>query len=234
MSSSNRIHSQRRPRHFKKRPSIAQDTDWPDATLQTAHDFEKEHPSQDFPVLPILLVFLFSGSIFWASFYLVRHSGSFSAQAYDPLWKPDLTPVKAVAFDPIQHGGKVFKRNCLTCHQATGTGIASVYPPLDGSEWVIGEPAALIHITLAGLSGPIEVKGNTYNNIMIPFAHLSDRDIAAVLTYIRQAWGNKAPAVTEEQVATIRAASGGRTTPWSAEELLKTVPPRERREDSLH
>ena len=80
----------------------------------------------------------------------------------------------------------------------------------------------MIRIPLAGLAGPIQVAGQQWNLAMPAMgAALSDDDLAAVLTYIRQSWGNQASAITPDQVKAVRAEVGNRTQPWSVEELNK-------------
>ena len=119
-------------------------------------------------------------------------------------------------------GQQVFQR-CAVCHQATGLGIAGSFPPLAGSEWATAANAALpIRVVLHGLTGPITVKGQRYGNMMPAYGTgqpLSDADVAAVLTYVRSAWGNAASAVTAEQVAAERAATASHTATWTAAEL---------------
>ncbi|HZH70885.1 MAG TPA: cytochrome c [Mariniphaga sp.] len=101
-------------------------------------------------------------------------------------------------------GKKVYDSVCLACHMANGTGVPGMFPPLANTDWVTGDKEQLIRITIQGLSGKIEVNGTTYNNIMPPNSHLSDREIADVLTYIRQSFGNDASEVTVEEVSTVR------------------------------
>ena len=201
---------------------------WKDRTLQNEHERllrRREMPKEGFSVLPIVLLFLFCGLVFWAGIYLIHHSGGFQPDVYDPNWKPGAaSDTVSIVFDPIQHGKRVFKKNCQQCHQASGQGIVGVYPPLTRSPWVLGDPDLPIKIVLLGLEGAITVNGVVYNNAMTAQGQLSDRDIAAVLSYVRQAWGNAAPLVDEARVAAVRAQIGGRTTAWSAEELLKAHP----------
>lgn len=94
--------------------------------------------------------------------------------------------------------------SCITCHQPDGNGLAGAFPPLAGSEWVSGPVENLIRIQLRGLAGEIEVKGNTYNSAMPPMANQTDEEIAAVLTYIRNTFGNTGSAVTPDMVAKFR------------------------------
>lgn len=121
---------------------------------------------------------------------------------------------------PADDGETLFKSYCVACHQAGGQGLAGVFPPLAASPWVTGDRGRLARIVLQGLSGPVTVNDVTFNGAMPPWGEtLDDDQIAAVLTYIRSAWGNEADAVPPADVAAVRAATADRTTPWTAEEL---------------
>ena len=134
--------------------------------------------------------------------------------------KPAASATVAAAKEQLPDGKQVFSTTCAACHQATGEGVPGVYPPLAGSEWVTGDEAKLVRILLHGVTGPIEVAGETFNSMMPPWgATLKDADIAAVLTYVRGTWGNKGAPITAAKVASIRAATTSRTTPWTAAEL---------------
>ena len=142
-----------------------------------------------------------------------------SRPAPKPAARAAATPV---AQTPAQgpDGKVVYSTTCAACHQATGEGVEGTYPPLAGSEIVNGDEAKLVRIVLHGLTGPVEVAGETYSGMMPPWGGvLKDPEIAAVLTYVRGAWGNKAAPVTVSKVAAIRAATASRTTPWTAAEL---------------
>lgn len=129
-------------------------------------------------------------------------------------------------------GAEVFAReaHCATCHQPNGEGLAPAYPPLAGSEWVQGSDERLIKLTLHGLWGDITVKGKHYGPEggvppMTRFAELlNDEEVAAVLTYVRNSWGNKEPAIQPDAVKKVRAAHKKRSIFWSPEELLKDHP----------
>ncbi|HCR37358.1 MAG TPA: cytochrome C, partial [Opitutae bacterium] len=90
--------------------------------------------------------------------------------------------------------------------------------------WVVGDEERLIKILLLGMSGPIEVKGESYNGNMPTVGMWSDREIAAVLTFVRYSWGNEASPIAEEKVTEVRASLGDRKTPWTPDELLKFHP----------
>ncbi len=129
-------------------------------------------------------------------------------------------------------GAEVFHRDahCATCHQPTGEGLLNIYPPLKGSPWVSGSEERLIKLALHGLWGKIEVNGRTFDTAkgvppMTPFASLlNDKELAAVLTYVRNSWGNKASPVAPETVTRVRAANKSRSMFWTPEELLKAHP----------
>jgi len=117
---------------------------------------------------------------------------------------------------------------CITCHQGDGQGLkASGFPPLAGTKWVLGNEERLIKIVLKGLMGPIEVNGTTYPGQvpMTPYGGLlNDQEVAAVLTYVRNSFGNQAPAVYPEKVKEVRAATAAKKDFYSPDELLRAHP----------
>jgi len=129
-------------------------------------------------------------------------------------------------------GAEVFHReaHCVTCHQDTGAGIANIYPPLTKTKWVTGSPDRLIKLALHGLWGPIDVNGVTYDPAkgvppMTAFkALLDDKEMAAVLTYVRNTWGNEASIITPEQVKKVRAETKGHAMFYKPADLLKEHP----------
>ena len=112
---------------------------------------------------------------------------------------------KEIPAEVMQRGENVYKTYCLACHQTNGTGNPGMFPPLDQTKKVLGNKDELIGIILHGLSGKIEVKGETYYQAMAPHNFLSDQQIADVLTYIRNSFGNSASMVTKEEVRKVRA-----------------------------
>lgn len=110
-------------------------------------------------------------------------------------------PVAAV--DPL--GEKVFANNCMVCHMQNGMGVPGLNPPLSKTEWVNGDKERLIKIVLNGKSDPIEINGETYQGVMASHAHLSDEEIAAVLSYVRSNFGNQSGPITPQEVAAVRA-----------------------------
>ena len=123
--------------------------------------------------------------------------------------------------DTMKRGQAVYSRTCIACHQPTGMGIPPVFPPLAGSEWVAMDASVAVRNIVQGMVGPVTVKGATYNGMMPPVAGVTDKDIADVITYVRNSFGNSGAEVTEAEVKAIKAKYADRKTPWTAEELKK-------------
>ncbi len=128
----------------------------------------------------------------------------------------------------FQEGETHYQRVCLACHQAHGNGQQYLAPPLVGAEWVLGAEKRLVALVLDGVTGPIEVLGKTYTvpeiQPVMPGLRLNpdftDEQLAAIMTYVRNAWGNGAPPVSAETVTRYRESVPPRA-PWTAEELMK-------------
>jgi mono/diheme cytochrome c family protein len=199
-----------------------------DEQLQRVHAIllrEKPEPTEGYSPLPLILLGLMSAFILFSAIYLGRYSGGFDPMVYDERVQPGMPEGNAAApavQDPKVLGRRLFMADCVACHQATGLGLPGAFPPLAGSEWATGPDERIIRIVLSGLSGPVTVKGTTFNSAMPPLGPLlKDEQLAAVLTYIRSDWGNNAAAVSPDKVKEIRAAVAGHTGPWAPEELLK-------------
>lgn len=105
----------------------------------------------------------------------------------------------------LTRGAVVYKNVCITCHQADGGGVPNMNPPLIKTQYVLGDKARLAHIVLAGLAEPIEIDGDEYKQHMPAQAYLTDQQVADVLTYVRNSFGNKASAVQVAEVKAVRA-----------------------------
>lgn len=145
-------------------------------------------------------------------------------RAKSPVQLPKVVvPEPALAF-LIKEGGKVYSA-CASCHMDNGLGQTGQIPPLAGSEWVLGSTEKLAMIIHNGITGTIEVAGITYTNKQMNAVgkDLSAKELAALMTYIRNSWGNEASLVTPEMAANALAISakrgGGQVT---AEELKKS------------
>jgi mono/diheme cytochrome c family protein/glucose/arabinose dehydrogenase len=126
-------------------------------------------------------------------------------------------------------GHEVYFRDahCATCHQPDGKGLEPAFPPLAASPWLAGDPERAIKLTLHGLMGPFEVEGKKFDGLvpMTPFGSLlKDDEVAAVLTYVRNSFGNKAPAVSPSKVKQVRKSTRDHTGFYLAEDLLKQHP----------
>lgn len=126
----------------------------------------------------------------------------------------------------ITAGQQVYNTVCFACHQPTGLGLPGMFPPVASSDWVgKPKPDRLIRMVLHGFMGPITINGAPFNSpapLMPPQgAALSDDQIANVLTYVRNSFGNKASAVSPAQVKAIREAEKARTAMWTEAEILK-------------
>jgi mono/diheme cytochrome c family protein len=178
---------------------------------------------------PLWLIGLFALLFYWGAVHFDDHGGGFSAVVYWPYHDNlELTNAQPVG-DPrilfLKLGENTFSANCAVCHQPTGLGSPlNGCPPLVGSEWVIGGgPNRIIRLVLNGGIGPISVRGQQYPGTtpMTPFKdNLTDEQVAAALTYIRNTWGNKADFVKPEQVKAIRAKVADKPGNWTPAELL--------------
>ncbi|QMW01812.1 c-type cytochrome [Spirosoma foliorum] len=123
-----------------------------------------------------------------------------NAQTRKPAVK---APPKPAAVATKSPGQLIYEQNCLTCHQTNGSGVPNLNPPLRGTDWVLGDKTRLINVLLKGLQGQ-EIEGDMYDNAMPAHDFLTDVQIADVLTYIRSSFGNKADAITADEVKTAR------------------------------
>jgi len=105
----------------------------------------------------------------------------------------------------IKAGEVLFKGTCSACHQENGAGIPSVFPPLAKSDFLIANRKRAITIALNGLNGPVTVNGTTYNSVMPPMSQLNDDEIANILTFALNSWGNNGGVVSSAEVKLERA-----------------------------
>lgn len=106
--------------------------------------------------------------------------------------------------EQMDAGQKVYALICQACHQANGQGLPNVFPPLAKSDYLMADKERSIKVVINGLMGPVTVNGVQYNLVMPPQPQLSNDDIANVLTFVRNSFGNKGDAVTPEEVAKAR------------------------------
>jgi mono/diheme cytochrome c family protein len=187
------------------------------------------NPRTDNGPIPRWLMAVIGVGIFWAGAYLFSYSGGFAADVFD--YKPKYGAQAAAAAgppDPKVLGKKLFSANCVTCHQANGQGQPGQFPPLAGSEFVLGDASnRLIAIVLKGLQGPVQVKGQAVNNAMQAWeGQYTDQQLAAILTYVRSDWGNNAPEIPPDAVKAVRDELKNRKDQWTVAELMQ-IPPKD-------
>jgi len=141
-----------------------------------------------------------------------------------PTWLADQIASGKEIYSQVTPGGGM----CVACHLPNGLGQPGAFPPLDRSDWVLGDKERLIKISIHGLQGEIVVNGEKYVGVMQGFGQplgspLNDQQIADVLTYIRNEWGNSVSAISPEEVKAVRDSVKDRelTSMWTAAELEK-------------
>jgi nitrite reductase (NO-forming)/hydroxylamine reductase len=105
----------------------------------------------------------------------------------------------------VKAGEAVYQTVCLACHQADGKGLPGAFPPLAGSDYLLGDKERAVGVVVRGLEGEVVVNGVKYNSVMPAMTQLSDQEIADALTYAMNSWGNDGGAVSVAQVAAVRA-----------------------------
>jgi mono/diheme cytochrome c family protein len=119
---------------------------------------------------------------------------------------PAKKAVSGISAATLLQGKSIYTQYCLTCHQADGLGVDGMNPPLAKTDYVLGDKTRLIGVLVNGLKG-VEVNGEEYHGVMPSQSYLTDQQMADVLTYVRNSFGNKASAVTVSEVKAVRAAN---------------------------
>ena len=180
---------------------------------------ENPDPHESNRPIPRIAIAIIALALAWAVGYIaLSHPGNDPALG-DSRTLADLAGQKAAT--GAADGAQIFAAQCAACHQATGLGLPGVFPPLAGSEWVLGKETLATRILLHGISGSLTVKGSSYKGDMPAFgAKLSDAEIAAVLSHIRSNFGNNAGKVDAALVKTARETDQDRKAPWNGDEDL--------------
>ena len=132
------------------------------------------------------------GSMLLAGLYLLAQT------------KPNRVKQGGVDKASVERGKTNYATYCLACHQVDGSGVPGLNPPLIKTKWVLGEKKQLITIILKGMDETIEVNGEEYSNVMASHAFLKDQEVADVLNYVRNSFGNKAAGITAAEVKAVR------------------------------
>lgn len=186
---------------------------------------EMQEPRDGVAPTPVSYILLCFAAVLWGGWYIGMYGGSWSA---DGLAERQLAgdAITTPAQNPMELGKEVFGV-CMQCHQDHGRGVPENYPPLAGSEFVLGDKRRLAALVLRGLSGDLTVEGKHFNSQMPAWDNRDDEEIAAVLTYIRNSWGNKADPVSKEFVAAVRKETEGKGEwrPATLEAFASSAPP---------
>jgi len=166
-------------------------------------------PSAVSEPVPVWMLLIFGALFYWAAMYFSFHGGGFDQHVYTPFATyadVDASNPKNPEEQARLMGADIFNKTCAACHQPTGMGKEGTAPPLNGSEWVQApSPDRIVHAVLNGLTGQITVKGTEWNLTMPPWRDVyNDEQLAAVLTYVRSTWDNKAGRVKADTVAAAR------------------------------
>jgi len=180
--------------------------------------------------LPVWLYLLCGFALFLAGSSFTG-LGSFGQGLLDqgpggPVHVGGAATATAAPLNPMQQGKKIYDGNCASCHQASGVGSPGSYPPLAGSEYVVGSKERLAAVLLKGLQGPVTVKGASFGTMVMPAQEsvLTPEKIADLMTYLRGSWGNAANAVTADEVNAAKTKFASRTSAWTEPDLLKIAP----------
>ncbi len=176
-----------------------------------AQQREHEEPSETIRPIPAVAALLTLMAVLFGAGYILFSEPFGNAEFGDRRTLADLSP--AVAAAGAADGKALYAAHCAACHQPTGKGVAGVFPPLDGSEWVAGGERVLANILLHGIDGEIEVLGTTYKGSMPSFERLSDVELAAIATWLRGSWSNRAAPI-EASIFEQERAAQRRTTPF--------------------
>jgi mono/diheme cytochrome c family protein len=180
---------------------------------------EQADPSERIQPIPLVVAGITLAMVLAGALYIAISEPFGFSQFGDRRTIADLRPATSTG---KVDGKQVFSANCVACHQATGQGLPGVFPPLAGSEWVQGNERVVANILLHGINGEITVAGKSFKGAMPSFKQLGDDELAAVASYVRSDWSNKAAPIKPEVFAAERKNSA-RTAPFNGEAELKAL-----------
>ena len=189
----------------------------------SAQQREQVDPTERSQPIPLLAALVTVSVLLFGIGYIVFSDAPGASTLGDRRTLADLSADTAKPAGAVD-GKQLYAAQCVACHQASGQGLAGVFPPLDGSEWVIGDERIVANILLHGIAGEITVAGVAYKGNMPAFKQLGDAELAAVASHVRGTWSNKAPPIKPELIAQERKAST-RTTPFAGGAELKALKP---------
>ncbi len=186
-----------------------------------AQQREQVEPTERIRPIPMAAAAVTLAMVLFGVGYLLTSEPLGDAELGDRRTVADLAaarPAPGAAAD----GRALYAAHCAACHQPGGKGLPGVFPPLDGSEWVNGDVRVVSNILLHGVTGAIQVAGATYRGAMPGFGKLGDAELAAVATWIRGQWSNRASPIDAATFERERKA-GTRTTPFDGGAELKAL-----------
>ncbi|WP_322996660.1 cytochrome c [Castellaniella sp.] len=178
-----------------------------------AEPYEGSHP------IPLVVLGIIAALLLWAVWHLYASYTPMPADVGDDRIAADfMVPVSA-------DGGQLYTANCVACHQANGSGVPGVFPPLSKSEWVdAADAGVMVRIVLHGIHGPLTVEGVQYNGEMPHFQDkFSDEEVAAIVSHVRTSFGNSASTIDAKFAAQVREETKSQTTPWKGDEDLRPL-----------
>jgi mono/diheme cytochrome c family protein len=186
-----------------------------------AQQREQIDPTERSQPIPLLAAVVTASVLLFGIGYIVFSDAPGAPTLGDRRTLADLSTDTAKATGAVD-GKQLYAAQCVACHQASGKGLAGVFPPLDASDWVLGDERIVANILLHGIAGEITVAGVAYKGNMPAFKQLGDAELAAVASHVRTTWSNKAPPIKPELITQQRQAST-RTAPFAGGDELKAL-----------
>lgn len=196
-----------------------------DAPVTRQEGREKRDPYELETPIPAPVLALVAAMVAFGMAYILAASPDQRPELGDQRTLADLaaTPGARAGAEKAD-GAATYAARCAACHQASGQGLPGVFPPLAGSDWVNGKPELLASILLHGVQGRITVKGLAFDGAMPAFKdQLDDESLAAVASYARAQWGNAGAPIPAGTVASVRARTASRGTPWQGDAELAAM-----------
>jgi len=185
---------------------------------------ENPEPHERTRPVPWFLLMLVGLLVAFGIVYIARSELDIASELGDHRTLDELRGKQAAPGSAVD-AAAIYAARCAACHQASGLGLPGVFPPLAGSEWVLGRETTLAAIVLHGASGALTVKGQVFNGTMPAFKEqLSDAELAALLSHLRSQWGNAAAPIAADVVAEVRKATGDRSKPFDGDKELAALP----------
>ncbi len=180
----------------------------------SAQQREQADPTERSQPIPLIAAIITAGVLLFGVGYIFLAQAPGAPEFGDHRTLADLRGAAPPAAGAVANGAQLFSAQCVACHQASGKGLPGVFPPLDGSEWVVGEPRTLANILLHGIDGEITVAGTVYKGNMPAFRQLTDAELAALASHVRSQWSNRAQPIAAATFAQERLANP-RSTPFA-------------------